>query len=229
MGSPPPSKGIIFDFDATLYGDWRLWISIIEETLREFNLPVTAYEALELARNEIRTGGGRETIKISGIAVCLAREQGLERDDEVRSRFFEKLDAKMDETGPGNELVGILERLQQNGFVMGLVTFVRETRLTRRLDSWKLGDYFRSAITPDHFSEFKPSPQPYLKAIDDFHLAPKECVVVGDEPVDMLGGKRAGTRTIGLPQGFYSREELEEAGADTIITSLNELPSVLFK
>ncbi len=144
-------------------------------------------------------------------------------------RFFEKLDAKMDETGPGNDLVRLLEQLQQKGFIMGLVTFVRKTRLTRRLDMWKLGDYFRSAITPDQVAEFKPSPQPYLKAIEDLHLAPKECVVVGDEPVDMLGGKRAGTRTIGLPQGFYSREELEEAGADTIITSLNELPSVLFK
>ena len=53
--------------------------------------------------------------------------------------------------------------------------------------------------------------------------------MVGDEPVDMLGGKRAGTRTIGLPQGFYSREELEEAGADSIITSLNALPSILFQ
>ena len=93
MDSPLPSKGIIFDFDGTLYGDWRLWISLIEETLREFNLSVTAYEALELARNEIRTGGAKETIKISGIAVSLAREQGLERDDEVRLRFFEKLDA----------------------------------------------------------------------------------------------------------------------------------------
>jgi len=46
--------------------------------------------------------------------------------------------------------------------------------------------------------------------------------------VDMMGGKRAGTKTIGLPQGFYSREELEEAGAESIITSLNELPSLLF-
>src|SRR6266567_2847852 len=198
MASPPPTKGIIFDFDGTLYGDWRLWISIIEETLREFNLPVTAYEALE-------------------------------RDSEVRLRFFEKLDAKMDETGPGNDLVRLLTQLQQKGFIMGLVTFVRKTRLTRRLDMWKLGDYFQAAITPDQVAEFKPSPQPYLKAIEDLHLAPKECIVVGDEPVDMLGGKRAGTRTIGLPQGFYSREELEEAGADTIITSLNELPSVLFK
>jgi phosphoglycolate phosphatase len=229
MDSPPPSKGIIFDFDGTLYGDWRLWISLIEETLREFNLSVTAYEALELARNEIRTGKAGETVKISGIAVSLAREHGLVRDDEVRSRFFEKLDAKMDETGPGNDLVRLLEQLKQNGLIMGLVTFVRETRLTRRLDTWNIGDYFQSAITPEQVAAFKPSPQPYLKAIEDFHLTPKECVVVGDEPVDMIGGKRAGTRTIGLPQGFYSREELLEAGADTIITSLNALPSVLFK
>ena len=190
---------------------------------------VTAYEALELARNLIIGGQARETLKISGLAVSLAREQGLDRDDEVRGRFFEKLDAKMDETGPGKDLLGLLEQLRQKGFIIGLVTFVRKIRLTRRLDTWKLGEYFRCAITPEQVEEFKPSPQPYLKAIEEFHLKPRECFVVGDEPVDMLGGKRAGTRTIGLPQGFYSREELEEAGAESIITSLNELPSILFK
>jgi phosphoglycolate phosphatase-like HAD superfamily hydrolase len=97
------------------------------------------------------------------------------------------------------------------------------------LNKWKLGDYFRCAITPEQVADFKPSPQPYLRAIEAFHLDPRECFVVGDEPVDMLGGKRAGTKTVGLPQGFYSREELEEAGAESIITSLNELPSILFK
>ena len=134
----------------------------------------------------------------------------------------------MDETGPGKELVGLLGQLRQKGVIMGLVTFVRKTRLSRRLDTWNLGDYFRCAVTPEQVAEFKPSPQPYLKAIEEFHLKPRECFVVGDEPVDMMGGKRAGTKTIGLPQGFYSREELEEAGAESIITSLNELPSLLF-
>jgi len=177
----------------------------------------------------IRNGEARETLKISGIVVTLAREQELDNDEEVRARFFEKLDAKMDETGPGKDLVGLLEQLQQKEFVMGLVTFVRKTRLTKRLDTWKLGNYFRCTITPEQVAEFKPSPQPYLKAIEEFHLKPRECFVVGDEPVDMLGGKRAGTKTVGLPQGFYSREELEEAGAESIITSLNELPSILFK
>ena len=135
----------------------------------------------------------------------------------------------MDQTGPGNDLVKLLKQLKQKGFVIGIVSFVRKTRLKRRLDTWGLEDYFRCVVTPEQVAEFKPSPQPYLKAIADFRLEPKECVVVGDEPVDMLGGKRAGTRTIGLPQGFYSREELEEAGADSIITSLNALPSILFQ
>jgi HAD superfamily hydrolase (TIGR01509 family) len=135
----------------------------------------------------------------------------------------------MDETGPGNDLVNLLQQLKQEGFIMGLVTFVRQTRLARRLDIWKLGDYFTCAVTPEQVAEFKPSPQPFLKAIEEFHLTPKECFVVGDEPVDMLGGKHAGANTIGLPQGFYSREELELAGADWIITSLDELPSILLK
>jgi len=135
----------------------------------------------------------------------------------------------MDETGPGNDLVMLLEQLRQKEVVMGIVTFVREARLTKRLATWKLEDYFRCAITPEQVAEFKPSPQPYLKAIKNFRLAPKECWVVGDEPVDILGGKRAGTRAIGLPQGFYSREELEKAGADSMITSLNALPSILFQ
>jgi pyrophosphatase PpaX len=135
----------------------------------------------------------------------------------------------MDETGPGNDLVSVLQQLKHEGFVMGLVTFVRQNRLARRLDVWNLGGYFQCAVTPEQVAEFKPSPQPFLKVIEEFHLTPKECFVVGDEPVDMLGGKRAGAKTIGLPQGFYSREELELAGADSIISSLNVLPSILVK
>jgi len=173
------------------------------------------------------TGDSRETLRISGIAVTLAREHGLDRDEEVRSRFFENLDAKMDETGPGDELVSLLNQLKKGGYVLGLVTFVRHARLSRRLTTWNLREYFRTTVTPDQVAEFKPSPQPYLRAIADLSISPGECLVIGDEPVDMLGGKRAGARTIGIPQGFYSREELEKAGADSIIPSLNVLPSIL--
>ena len=222
------SKGIIFDFDGTLYGDWRLWISIIEDTLREFNLTISPFQALELARKTIENGDARETLKISGIAVALAKEQGFEHDEDVRLHFFEKLDARMDETGPGNELTQLLERLKQRRLFMGIVTFVRRPRLTRRLKTWNIEDYFRSTVTPGDVPEFKPAPDPYYRVIKEFNLAPEQCVVVGDEPVDILGGKRAGAHTIGLPRGFYSERELKESGADLIISSLNEIPRILF-
>lgn len=184
---------------------------------------------MELARKTIETGNAKETLKISGIAVSLARQQGFDHDEEIRSHFFEKLDARMDQTGPGDELIGLLRRLKLEGFLMGIVTFVRRTRLTRRLKTWKLEDYFQSTVTPGEVPEFKPSPDPYLKLIKEFKIAPKQCIVVGDEPVDILGGKRAGTHTIGLPKGFYSEKELEKAGADRIISTLDELPAILLR
>ena len=176
----------------------------------------------------IENGDARETLKISGIAVALAKEQGLLHDEEVRSHFFDKLDDKMDETGPGNDLISLLETLKQKRLPMGIVTFVRRSRLTRRLKIWNLEDYFQSTVTPGEVPEFKPAPDPYQRVIKEFKITPGQCVVVGDEPVDILGGKRAGARTIGIPQGFYSKRELEQAGADFIISDLDDLPSVLF-
>ena len=224
------AKGIIFDFDGTLYGDWRIWISIIEETLADFHLPVTPIDALEEARRMVRTGDFvNSTIRISGVATALARERGLSLDEEVKKRFFERLDAKMDDAGPGEKLNRLLKRFAQENFRMGIVTFVRSPRILRRLEVWSLKDYFRSVITPDVVPEVKPSPEPFLKAMKDLEVTPGRCFVVGDEPVDMMGGKKAGATTVGLPVGFFSRAELEEAGADHIIGDIDLLPSIVRK
>jgi phosphoglycolate phosphatase-like HAD superfamily hydrolase len=45
----------------------------------------------------------------------------------------------------------------------------------------------------------------------------------------MMGGKKAGAKTIGLPQGFFTGQELEKAGADRILSSLELLPIMVHK
>lgn len=224
------ARGIIFDFDGTLYGDWRIWISIIEETLADFQIPVTPFEALEEARRMIGTRGFvNSTIRISGVATALARNKGFSLDEEVKKRFFERLDAKMDDAGPGDKLNRLLKRFLDEDFRMGIVTFVRSPRILRRLEVWRLKDYFRSVITPDEVAEVKPSPQPFLRAMKDLEVTPRQCFIVGDEPVDMIGGKKAGATTIGMPVGFFSRMELEEAGADHIVGDIDQLPTIVHK
>lgn len=225
------ATGLLFDFDGTLYGDWRLWISIIEETLSTFQITITAHDALEMARRMIENGGNpNTTIRISSIAAALARDQGINLpEEEVRIGFFERLDAHMDKTGPDERTVKLLREFTRRGLRMGIVTFVRKPRIQRRLDVWKLKEYFPSVVTPDDVTEVKPSPRPFLKAMEELHVQPEECFVVGDEPVDMIGGKKAGARTIGLPQGFFTGQELEKAGADRILGSLELLPIMVYK
>jgi len=164
---------------------------------------------------------------ISGVAVAMARQQGVDGEAEVRARFLERLDQVMDSTGPGESMVNVLEDLERKGVLMGIVTFQRRPRLQHRLEAWNLKNYFRSIVTPEQHSEFKPSPAPFLAAIKELDIPTARCLVVGDEPVDMIGGRKAGAETIGLPQGFFSEEELRQAGADHIISSLTKLPTLV--
>jgi len=174
-----------------------------------------------------KDGGSKGTLRISNVAAAMARDRGLAKDEEIRARFFQILDERMDQTGPNKNLTEMLQEFTSQGFRLGMVTFVRKPRIMRRLDVWNLGQYFESVMTPDDESEFKPSPRPFIRAMSQLRIQPSECFVIGDEPVDMIGGKKAGATTIGLPQGFFSREELQAAGADYVIGSLDDLPSIV--
>ena len=194
--------------------------------MQAFQIDITAHQALEKARSMIRDGS---FVNISGVAISIAKEEGVDREGEIRTAFFEKIDEAMDAGGPGNELLSLLNNLKSNNFRLGLVTFVRKPRLMRRLDKWGMSHFFSSIMTPERFEKFKPSPEPFLEAIKELDLPPISCSAVGDEPVDMIGGRRAGAKTIGLPQGFFTGQELENAGADRILSSLELLPVMIYK
>ncbi len=220
----PPLRGVLFDFDGTLYGDWRLWIATIQVTLQAFQIDITAHQALEKARSMIRDGS---FINISGVAISIAKEEGVDKEGEIRNAFFQKIDVAMDASGPGSDLLSLLNNLKSENFRLGLVTFVRKPRLMRRLDRWGMSHFFSSIMTPERFEKFKPSPEPFIEATKELDLPPISCSAVGDEPVDMTGAFAAGLQAIGLPNGFFSEDELRQSGATIIIHSLSELPQVL--
>ena len=47
--------------------------------------------------------------------------------------------------------------------------------------------------------------------------------LVGDSPRDMSCGKKAGVNAIGVASGDYKKSDLEEAGADLVLSSLEEV------
>lgn len=69
----------------------------------------------------------------------------------------------------------------------------------------------------------KPSPDGALITASAIGLESSEIIYVGDTSTDMQTGKNAGMFTVGVLWGFRERDELEENGADIIISHPGEL------
>ena len=69
----------------------------------------------------------------------------------------------------------------------------------------------------------KPDPAGALEIADLLHVAPRDCLYLGDSLVDMQTAVRAGMIPVGALWGFRSREELEAHGAAHVIANPGEL------
>ncbi|MBQ7583044.1 MAG: HAD family hydrolase [Lachnospiraceae bacterium] len=74
----------------------------------------------------------------------------------------------------------------------------------------------------------KPDPTGALLLADRMRVPPEKCIYVGDTNTDMKTGKNAGMYTIGVLWGFRDRDELEKAGADTIVSAPAEILDIIF-
>ena len=66
-----------------------------------------------------------------------------------------------------------------------------------------------------------------IEAMKRLGVSPGESVMVGDGAQDILAGKNARCRTIGVTWGFRTRALLEESGAYHIVDTAEELERLL--
>jgi len=76
--------------------------------------------------------------------------------------------------------------------------------------------------TSDDIRRGKPDPEPYLKGATLLGIPAAKCVVFEDAPAGIRSGKAAGALVIALPT-TSPRPELEEAGADWIISGYADI------
>lgn len=64
-------------------------------------------------------------------------------------------------------------------------------------------------------------------AMEKFGASADQCVMIGDRFYDIQGARAAGTASVGVTFGTHKRAELEEAGVDAVVDSIDELREVL--
>lgn len=74
---------------------------------------------------------------------------------------------------------------------------------------------------------YKPDPAVLFRVLEHFGADPAESWMVGDQVTDVLAGKAARMRTVGVTWSATTGAEHREVGAEVVVDSLEELGRVL--
>jgi HAD superfamily hydrolase (TIGR01509 family) len=100
-----------------------------------------------------------------------------------------------------------LEALQ--GQVELAVCTNRSTSMDMVLESFDLARYFGIVMTASKVSYPKPHPEPLLKVLDHYGLAPGEALFVGDSEVDSLAAAAAGVPFLAYKADFSAMARID--------------------
>ncbi len=124
----------------------------------------------------------------------------------------------------------LLSRLKNNGYFVALATSKPEIFAKRILDYFNLSKYFDviAGSTLDTERNTKSAVIEY--ALTQANISDKTSVVmVGDRKHDIIGAKENGISSIGILYGYGDYDELNSAGADYIINTVEDLENFLLE
>ena len=210
---------IIFDFDGTLGDTRRNIVTTMQMTIAKLHLPNRSEEECA-ATIGLPLAGCFRTLFPD------IQDELIPRCAETYRRFFnENLKTIHPEAFPA--VVETLSILNQKGFVLTIASSRSRNSLMELTRNMGIANYISFILGADDVKEAKPNPEPVLKTLAEMSFDAAETLVVGDMAVDIQMGANAGAKTCGVTYGNGTKRELEEAGADYIINSIDELIGIM--
>lgn len=114
-----------------------------------------------------------------------------------------------------------LQYLKDHGYPMAIVTTKVKDAAYIGLDLFGLTDYFQVVIGHDDVHRSKPDPEGILLALDQ--LGVKDGYYIGDNITDILAGKNAGLKTIGVKWSPKGYKLMEKENPDLLIDRFSEI------
>jgi HAD superfamily hydrolase (TIGR01549 family) len=116
-----------------------------------------------------------------------------------------------------------LDELIYRGYCLGIVTSGSRIRVADELKTLGLEEIFGTVVCSEDVVNKKPHPEGLDMAMKNLDKRPEICCYVGDSPVDVEMGKRAGMQTVGILSGYPSSKALPSAHPDFCFESITQL------
>lgn len=212
-------KAVLFDCDGVVADSERLHFALFRQLLKEKGLDLTweDYAGKYLALDD------------RGVFEAVSRDLGQRWSLEEQRKLGEQKSHLYQEAALRHLIIlpGVVEFVmavsQKYPLAMASGALREEVRLM--LKTAGIEPYFEALIAAEDVTRGKPSPEPYLKALEALRvnhpgIEPAECLVVEDSKGGLQSARAAGMKCVAV-EGSYTAEELKEA--DRVVPVLTAL------
>ena len=207
----------IFDLDGTLANTLESLSFSVKETLREMGLP-------EITTDECRSFVGNGAKRLVESALRATGDENITRLDEGLEVYRRIFNAHCTyHVTPYDGINQMLRQLKDRAIKLAVLSNKPHEQTVKVVEEMFGKDIFSDILEQKEGIARKPNPDGVYILLDKMGVKKEDCLYVGDSEVDIQTGRNAGVQTLCVSWGFRGKKKLEEAGADIIIDSPDEL------
>ena len=216
------SRLIIFDLDGTLLNTIGDLAVGCDHMLKLRGLPIHTYE-------QYCSFVGNGILRL----VERALPEELRTEEYVKAARKDFVDFYIDNidthTVPYNGMVELVEGLYRDGAKLAVASNKFQAGTDKLIRKFFPEIEFVDVCGNREGVPLKPDTALVDLILGKAGVEREKCYMVGDSAVDIKTAQNAGIHSIGVSWGFRSREELEQAGAEQIADTVEQLKEMLYK
>lgn len=199
-------KAVIFDMDGVLVDSMPYhadaWVSVFKD------------EGINIEREDIYNIEGSNHIGIIDLVFKKACRIPEPLDYIRLAQKKQEIFSRISNVKVFNGIYDCINSLE-NKCLLGVASGSDREVVTELIQRF-FPDTFSAIVSGNDVKEGKPSPEPYLRAVEMLGVKKNECIVIENAPLGVESAKRAGLYCIAIPT--YVKPELLK-GADVVLSS----------
>ena len=212
---------VIFDLDGTLLNTIGDLAASVDYVMRSRNHP----EHTDAEYRQM-VGGGIKRLVERALPEALAKDEAYVEEcvAQFRRYYVDNIDRY---TQPYDGMPELLRKLRDRG-VLVAVASNKFQHGTDRLVSKFFADIDFVAVEGNREgAPLKPDPQIVHNIISMANVDASQTIMAGDSGIDIRTAAAAGIASVGVAWGFRFAEELYDAGATDVVSTIDELERIL--
>jgi HAD superfamily hydrolase (TIGR01549 family) len=159
------------------------------------------------------------------VAALTSEEVDEEKGDQIRDAEKELYSELIEEVEPLEGAKELIAELKERGHAVVLASSAKEEEIDHYIELLEARELADDWTMSDDVDATKPEPDLIQAAVKK--SGQDQAVMIGDSTFDCEAAKRAGLETVAVLTGGFSEQELREAGAVMVFSSIEELRSSL--